>query len=34
MRFLSTAAAAAQMRYFIVHPHRLLDPDRAGRAVR
>jgi hypothetical protein len=32
MRFLS--AAAAQMRYFIVHPHRLLDPDRSGRAVR
>jgi hypothetical protein len=32
MRFLS--AADAQMRYFIVHPHRLLDPDRAGRAVR
>jgi hypothetical protein len=31
MRFLF---AAAQMRYFIVHPHRLLDPDRAGRAVR
>jgi hypothetical protein len=31
MHFLS---AAAQMRYFIVHPHRLLDPDRAGRAVR
>jgi hypothetical protein len=31
MRFLS---AAAQMRYFIVHPHRLLDPARAGRAVR
>jgi hypothetical protein len=30
MHFLS----AAQMRYFIVHPHRLLDPDRAGRAVR
>jgi hypothetical protein len=31
MHFLS---AAAQMRYFIVYPHRLLDPERAGRAVR
>jgi hypothetical protein len=24
----------APMRYFVVHPHRLLDPERAGRPAR